>query len=213
MSLADIIAAARAARSSDLDTWKAVIERGVAACANVKQRDVKVHGPTDIPANRWCDLSEGVIPDEYRVDGAFTLEAWVDCEGVLDIEVPRYLAQDLARFCEDADMRVAVVLGADPDRAQLAINLHRAPPPRPRLMTIACSPEAEIHANDARFRGAMLGYTGFSVIVPNGVTEVTLTREGYESLVVALPDSPPGSEIKLDQPLTLVAAPTPAQEA
>lgn len=139
MSLAETIAEIRGARVQSIDVWKAAIERGVRACAAVKQGDVKAQLQPDVPANRWVSLNE-CMPDEAKaVDGSHSLEAWVDSEGVLDIEVPRDLSADLMAWVEECGLRCSRELDWQADRATLHVNLYLAPRP-----PIAEEPAAQV---------------------------------------------------------------------
>lgn len=124
MSLSKIVAEIRAARNSDLDVWKAAIEAGIVACAKVRQADIKPQVFPNVPLNRWAPLNE-CMPDFVKdADGNYTLEAWCDSEGVLDIEVPRFLLNDLADWVEGHGLRCGRELGGDADRGVLHVNLY-----------------------------------------------------------------------------------------
>lgn len=128
MSLAETVAEIRASRPGNVDAWKASIEAGVRLAAQVRQGDIPYHAEPRVPGNQWVSLN-ACMPDEAKTqDGGYSLEAWCDTEGVLDIEVPRHLSAELAAWVEANGLRCALVLGADPDRAALAVNLYLGPP-------------------------------------------------------------------------------------
>lgn len=139
MSLADTIAEIRASRPGNVDAWKAAIEAGVRLAARVKQGDIPYHAEPRVPGNQWVSLNE-CMPDEAKTgDGKYSLEAWCDTEGVLDIEVPRHLSAELAAWVEESSLRCGRSIGADSDRATLAVNLYRAPP----APVVASEPQGE----------------------------------------------------------------------
>lgn len=126
MGLAETLATAKAAReaqrAADLVTWQAAIDAGVAACVSVRQADVLAAAAEQglTPNLAWVALP--VVP------AGWPLEAWVDTEGVLDIEVPRDLGDDLVVYVEAAGLRCGIEHGPWPDRVVLHVNLYRAPP-------------------------------------------------------------------------------------
>lgn len=129
MALSDTVARIRAERPGNLDVWKQAIENGVKSCAAVKQGDVKAQLQPDVPVNRWVSLNE-CMPDEAKAaDGSQSLEAWVDSEGVLDIEVPRNLSADLMAWVEECGLRCSRELDWQADRATLHVNLYLDPHP------------------------------------------------------------------------------------
>lgn len=126
MGLAEIKAQAQAAREVErqtkIETWQRSIEAAIAAVPSVKQDAVKAraaeHG---LPENlAWVSLNE------HLPEG--TLEAWVDTEGVLDIEVPRDIALDLAAYIESGGIRCGIELGSWTDRAVLHAAIYETPP-------------------------------------------------------------------------------------
>lgn len=129
MGLAEIKAQAQAAREAErqakIVVWQGAIESAIAAALVVTQDAVKeAAAEQGLPENlAWVSLNEH-LP-------AGTLEAWVDNEGVLDIEVPRDIALDLAAFIEAGGIRCGIEIGPWIDRAVLHAAIYQSPPPPP----------------------------------------------------------------------------------
>lgn len=119
--LASVKAKKEAQRAADLAKWQDAIAAGVQACSDVRQADVvKASEASGLPVNlAWVPLNQ-VIPE------GFALEAWVDSEGVLDVEVPRDLAYELAAWCEASGMRCGVEFGME--GVVLHVCIYEAPP-------------------------------------------------------------------------------------
>lgn len=130
MGLAEIKAQAQAAREAacqaKIVVWQEAIDRAVAATPAVTQDAVKDAAERQkLPENlAWVSLNDN-MPEGTR------LEAWVDTEGVLDIEVPRDICQDLAAYVEAGGIRCGVEIGSWPDRAVLHLSIYDAPVPQP----------------------------------------------------------------------------------
>lgn len=146
MSLAGAVTALRGAkdeqRAADLAAWQSAIVAGVKACASVRQADlVKAAEGQKLPINlAWVSLNE-VIPD------GFACEAWADNEGVLDIEVPRDLARDLATWIEESGMRVGVEYSSAAP-VTLHVCIYRAPPTPEELNARAMPEPAPVAPDD-----------------------------------------------------------------
>lgn len=126
MGLAEIKAQAQVAREAErqakIVTWQSAIESAIAAVPAVTQDAVKAREAEQGLAENlaWVSLNEH-LP-------AGTLEAWVDTEGVLDVEVPRDIAADLAAFVEAGGIRCGIEVGPWSDRAVLHAAIYEAPP-------------------------------------------------------------------------------------
>ena len=122
MGIAEIRAAREAERQAKVATWKTVIDKAVEATPAVKQDDVKAAAAAlKLPESlAWVSI-EGVMPEG-------TLEAWVDTEGVLDIEVPRDIIDELAAYVEGSGIRCGVEVGPWTDRAVLHLSIYEEPP-------------------------------------------------------------------------------------
>lgn len=127
MALADIAANLKTeravAQAADLSSWQSAIDAAVVACAAVVQADVVAAGAEQqLPINlAWVSLNSCMPAGTY-------LEAWVDTEGVLDIEVPREHAEDLVAYVEAAGLRCGVEYDWHADRATLHVGIYRSPP-------------------------------------------------------------------------------------
>lgn len=114
-------AAREAARTTKIETWKGVVDAAVEAVPAITQDQVKARAAEQRLPENFAWISIDVMPD------GSTLEAWVDTEGVLDIEVPRDIAAELAAYIEEGGIRCGVEIGAWTDRAVLHASIYEAP--------------------------------------------------------------------------------------
>lgn len=121
-TLANIKAAKAKQREAAIATWRDCITNAIAACAEVRQADVATAADEQkLTMNlAWVSLNE-------QMPKGSILEAWVDNEGVLDIEVPRDIGPELGAWLEHEGLKVGTEYGGWPDRIVLHVCVYDAP--------------------------------------------------------------------------------------
>ena len=114
-------------RAADVATWKGAIGQALVSCAGVTTSQLAALPERE----RWVSFvgaDASAVPSGAGgpVEGS-VCEAWADNEGVLDVEVPRELAEDLAAWCESLGMRTGVERQPGP-LSVLHVCLYRLPP-------------------------------------------------------------------------------------